>query len=39
MELGNMEAAVEGALQNSDEIIVRSNQVIGEGMRVRPVNE
>ncbi|MCI9281868.1 MAG: hypothetical protein HFG56_01115 [Lachnospiraceae bacterium] len=39
LELGNMEAAVEGALQNSDEIIVRSNQVIGEGMRVRPVNE
>ena len=39
LELGNTEAAVEGALQNSDEIIMRSNQVIGEGMRVRPVNE
>ncbi len=39
LELGDTEAAVEGALQNSDEIIVRSNQIIGEGTRVRPVQE
>lgn len=39
LELGETEAAVEGALQNSDEIIMRSNRSIGEGMRVRPVKE
>lgn len=37
--LGSTEAAVEGALLHSDEIIVRGSQVIGEGDRVRPVEE
>ena len=32
---GNTEAAVEGALQKSDEIIVEGNQIIEEGDRVR----
>lgn len=36
---GNTEAAVEGGLLESDLIIVRSNQVIGEGDRVRLVEE
>ncbi len=34
---GTTEAAVEGALQSSDPILVGSNQVIGEGDRVRLV--
>lgn len=34
-----MPPAVEGALQNSDEIIVRSNRSLKEGMRLRPVKE
>lgn len=37
--LGSTEAAVEGALLSSDEIIVGSNQVIGAGDRVRPVDQ
>ncbi len=33
--LGSVEAAVEGPLQATDEIIIRSNQIIEEGNRVR----
>lgn len=34
---GDTEVAVEGGLQDSDPIITGSNQVIGEGARVRQV--
>ena len=36
---GSREAAIEGALLEEDRIIVRENQTIGEGDRVRIVTE